>query len=90
MGKIDSKENGTKGKIAAWALSPEQVAAELGTDVTSGLTSAQVAQLKAKYGSNELAKAPGKPLWKLVLEQFDDMLVKVCCVVITAFHTVAG
>ena len=34
-------------------------------------------QQRAKYGWNELAKQPGKPLWRLVLEQFDDMLVKV-------------
>jgi hypothetical protein len=35
---------------------------------------------RAKYGFNELEKAPGTPLWKLILQQFDDTLVKVSTV----------
>jgi magnesium-transporting ATPase (P-type) len=36
----------------------------------------QVAASRAKHGFNELDKEEGKPLWKMVLEQFDDALVK--------------
>ena len=32
---------------------------------------------RARYGPNELEKEEGTPLWKLVLEQFDDLLVKI-------------
>ena len=34
-------------------------------------------EARETFGHNELTKQPGKPMWKLVLEQFDDMLVKV-------------
>ena len=61
----------------AWARSVEETVRHHGVDMSSGLTEEQVAQQRAKYGWNELAKQPGKPLWRLVLEQFDDMLVKV-------------
>ena len=61
----------------AWVHSPEQTAAHHGVDLDVGLTSLQVEDQRRKYGCNELEKTPGKPLWKLVLEQFDDMLVKV-------------
>lgn len=65
------------GEFAPWTLTSQQVARELGTDITHGLTSSQVAEQREKHGYNELEKEPPTPLWKLVLEQFDDMLVKV-------------
>ena len=34
----------------------------------------------AQYGPNELTKEPPTPLWRLVLEQFDDALVKMLLV----------
>jgi Ca2+-transporting ATPase len=42
-----------------------------------GLTSAKVEKLRAEFGTNELDKEEGTPLWKLVLQQFDDLLVKI-------------
>lgn len=62
---------------APWTKSAEQVAEELGVDVRVGLDEAEVAARQARFGLNELRKEPGKPMWRLVLEQFDDMLVKV-------------
>ena len=64
-------------QFPAWVRSPEQTAAHYGVSLEVGLTSEQVEEARSTYGWNELEKAPGKPLWKLVLEQFDDMLVKV-------------
>ncbi len=64
-------------QFPAWVRSPEQTAAHYGVNLEVGLTSEQVEEARRSYGWNELEKAPGKPLWKLVLEQFDDMLVKV-------------
>lgn len=42
---------------------------------TAGLSSAQVASARRKYGSNSLPEDPPTPLWQLVLEQFKDQLV---------------
>jgi len=42
-----------------------------------GLSSDQVKKNTAKYGPNELPAEEGKTLWQLVLEQFDDLLVKI-------------
>ncbi len=61
----------------AWAHSVEQVADHYKVDLQDGLTDEQVATAREQFGRNELEKQPGKALWKLVLEQFDDMLVKV-------------
>jgi P-type Ca2+ transporter type 2C len=61
----------------AWCHPIEDVLKYHGTNITEGLTDEQVAQKLERYGFNELEKQPGKPLWRLVLEQFDDMLVKV-------------
>ena len=60
----------------AWVSTTEDVAKHHGVDVTTGLTASQVAEKRAQHGYNELEKEPGKSLFALVLEQFDDMLVK--------------
>jgi len=62
---------------ASWSKEPEEVFAAHGTHKTGGLTSAQVTKLQAEFGLNELDKEEGTPLWKLVLQQFDDLLVKI-------------
>merc|ERR1711931_76421 len=46
-------------------------------DETSGLTDSQVAANQEKYGPNEMPAEEGKSLWELILEQFDDLLVKI-------------
>ncbi len=69
-----------RGQYPAWVRSPQETAQHYGVDVEAGLSARQVEEHRAKYGWNELEKPPGKPLWKLVLEQFDDMLVKVILV----------
>lgn len=61
----------------AWAHTTGEVLSHHQTDALSGLSDAQVEAQRIKYGYNELEKEPGTPLWKLVLAQFDDMLVKV-------------
>ena len=48
-----------------------------GTSITTGLTTSQLESKHAEYGYNELDKEDPTPLWKLVLEQFDDTLVKI-------------
>uniref|UniRef100_A0A5S6QJ13 Calcium-transporting ATPase n=1 Tax=Trichuris muris TaxID=70415 RepID=A0A5S6QJ13_TRIMR len=46
-------------------------------DPERGLSDAQVEQIRAKHGYNELPAEEGKQLWQLILEQFDDLLVKI-------------
>ena len=41
----------------------------------TGLTNEQVTQNLKKYGKNELPEDEKTPLWKLILEQFQDQLV---------------
>ena len=62
----------------AWALPVDEVLRQHGVqDVSVGLSSGEVEARREQYGFNELRKQPGTPLWKLILEQFDDTLVKV-------------
>ncbi|ESQ37777.1 hypothetical protein EUTSA_v10028380mg [Eutrema salsugineum] len=63
--------------FSAWSWSVEQCLNEYNTTLDKGLTCEDVQIRRQKYGYNELAKEKGKPLWHLVLEQFDDTLVKI-------------
>jgi Ca2+-transporting ATPase len=58
----------------------ETLLKHLGTDEYSGLSTEQAESCLQKYGYNELAKEEATPLWKLVLEQFEDTLVKILLV----------
>ncbi|KAI8472408.1 MAG: hypothetical protein J3K34DRAFT_453784 [Monoraphidium minutum] len=49
-------------------------------DCTRGLSAFDVQAARARYGRNELAPDEGTPLWKLILKQFDDLLVKILIV----------
>mmetsp|Transcript_9645 Transcript_9645/g.24917 ORF Transcript_9645/g.24917 Transcript_9645/m.24917 type:complete len:1066 (-) Transcript_9645:13-3210(-) len=63
--------------MPSWSQSPEQVLTSHKVTLAKGLSSAQIEKLKAEYGPNELEQEEGTPLWKLVLQQFDDLLVKI-------------
>lgn len=70
----------TKGGLdfCPWTVSAGEALQRLSVaDPGVGLTSEEAHARLERDGPNELDKEPGKPLWKLVLEQFDDMLVKV-------------
>ncbi|XP_036333353.1 calcium-transporting ATPase sarcoplasmic/endoplasmic reticulum type isoform X2 [Rhagoletis pomonella] len=59
------------------AKTVEQALNFFGTDAERGLTLEQVKSNQKKYGPNELPTEEGKTIWQLVLEQFDDLLVKI-------------
>ncbi|KAF8024515.1 hypothetical protein BT93_F1632 [Corymbia citriodora subsp. variegata] len=61
----------------AWSCSVEQCLKEYKVKLDKGLSSYEVEKLRERYGWNELSKEKGKPLWRLVLDQFDDILVKI-------------
>lgn len=55
----------------------DELCEHFGVDPAKGLSSEAVEQKRAEFGWNELDKEESTPLWKLVLEQFDDTLVKI-------------
>jgi len=59
------------------AKTVEEVLTYFRTDEERGLSLDQVKSNQAKYGPNELPTEEGKSIWQLVLEQFDDLLVKI-------------
>lgn len=61
----------------AWAREVKDVCQHHLVDPAVGLKTSDVNDKRESVGYNELTKAPGKPMWRLVLEQFDDMMVKV-------------
>ena len=63
-------------RSASTASMPE-LCAHLDVDPAVGLSSAEAEARRAEYGWNELDKEDPTPLWHLVLEQFDDTLVKI-------------
>lgn len=68
-----------KADYAPWSKPIAEVLDDVGVNIETGLSSAEVETRRQKHGENELTKEPGTPLWKLILNQFDDMLVKVVC-----------
>jgi len=55
----------------------EEVAEYFRVDTDKGLSEGQVKSNLDKYGPNELPAEEGKAIWQLILEQFDDLLVKI-------------
>lgn len=61
----------------AYARSVTEVLEAFGVDPAKGLTDSQVSEHARIYGRNVLPQEPCTPFWKLVLKQFDDLLVKI-------------
>ncbi|XP_046680132.1 calcium-transporting ATPase sarcoplasmic/endoplasmic reticulum type-like [Homalodisca vitripennis] len=61
----------------AHCKSVDEVLNYFGVDPERGLTPDQIKRNQEKYGPNELPTEEGKSIWQLVLEQFDDLLVKI-------------
>ena len=73
---------GINGKKKVLSKSTSTVSADdlceyFGVDPSKGLTPEDVEKKREEFGWNELDKEESTPLWKLVLEQFDDTLVKI-------------
>ncbi|CAM4784937.1 unnamed protein product [Rotaria magnacalcarata] len=60
-----------------WTRTKEDVAKYYNVQEDIGLSEERIRQDFEKYGPNELPAEEGKPLWKLILEQFNDLLVKI-------------
>lgn len=60
-----------------YSLSGKEVAVVLQSDPARGLDEREVKERTARFGSNELARAPRVPLWQMFLEQFKDFMVMI-------------
>ena len=70
------------GKTAWHTLEPAQVAAQLNTHLTHGLSQAEAARRLAEYGPNELQAAHRISPWALLLEQFKNVLIMILLVAV--------
>ncbi|CAF1341922.1 unnamed protein product [Rotaria sordida] len=60
-----------------WTKTKEDIVDFFHVEESKGLSQERVKRDLERYGPNELPVEEGKPLWKLILEQFDDLLVKI-------------
>ncbi|XP_051509700.1 sarcoplasmic/endoplasmic reticulum calcium ATPase 2-like isoform X1 [Myxocyprinus asiaticus] len=61
----------------AHAKSVEEVYSYFSVNESTGLTLDQVKRQRDKWGPNELPAEEGKSIWELVIEQFEDLLVRI-------------
>lgn len=61
----------------AWAKSVKDSLRHFDVQASTGLSNYQVEQNRKKYGKNELPPEEGKSLWELIVEQFEDLLVRI-------------
>eukprot|EP00466_Bigelowiella_natans_P012667 jgi/Bigna1/46678/estExt_Genewise1.C_60163 len=54
-----------------------EVVSKFGTDLKSGLSDKEVSAKREQYGLNSLEAEEETSIWELILEQFDDLLVKI-------------
>ncbi|KAG2495960.1 hypothetical protein HYH03_005890 [Edaphochlamys debaryana] len=62
---------------APWSRTTSEVLSDLGVDVKEGLTDDKVVVKREKYGYNELEKEAKQSIWSMILEQFEDTLVRI-------------
>ncbi|KAG2386652.1 hypothetical protein C9374_002396 [Naegleria lovaniensis] len=78
MASVPSSSSGSFLNTPFHTLSTDQVLSLFGVEsVRTGLTQQQCETNLKLYGRNECPVEEGTPLWKLVLKQFDDVLVKI-------------
>jgi Ca2+ transporting ATPase len=62
---------------APWAKSADELKNFFNVDQSIGLSREQVAANQKKYGFNELPAEEGKSLLEMIIEQFEDLLVRI-------------
>lgn len=63
--------------FAAWAKDIHECEKHYGVSRKSGLSTAEVENRRKIYGYNELEKHEGQSIWSLIMEQFNDTLVRI-------------
>ncbi|KAL9275609.1 Calcium-transporting ATPase 4, endoplasmic reticulum-type-like protein, partial [Drosera capensis] len=73
-------------KFAAWAKEARECEERFGVSRDHGLSSDEVAKRQQIYGLNELDKHEGPSILRLILDQFNDTLVRILlCVAVISF-----
>ncbi|GAB2272435.1 Calcium-transporting ATPase 4, endoplasmic reticulum-type [Dionaea muscipula] len=73
----------------AWSKDPQECERYYEVDRVSGLSSGDVEKRRQVYGFNELDQHDGQSLWRLILVQFNDTLVRVLLGAATVSFVVA-
>ncbi|XP_058738174.1 calcium-transporting ATPase 4, endoplasmic reticulum-type-like [Vicia villosa] len=78
-GKKENSSSDDSGSeiFKAWAKDVRECEEQFKVSVKSGLSDEEVENRRKIYGFNELEKHDGQSIWKLVLEQFNDTLVRI-------------
>ncbi|PNW83467.1 hypothetical protein CHLRE_05g242350v5 [Chlamydomonas reinhardtii] len=63
--------------FAPWSMTTAQVLSHLDVDPKTGLTDQKVEEKRATYGYNELEKESKQSIWAMIVEQFEDTLVRI-------------
>lgn len=58
-----------------WATAAEEVCRQVAADTATGLTSQEAQRRRDQFGPNELVSEPPVPIWRRVVQQFNDPLV---------------
>src|SRR5688500_4546261 len=58
-----------------WALSAQEVLGDQSVEPDQGLTDAEVAKRRERYGPNRLAAARKRSAWTILLRQFASLIV---------------
>ncbi|KAG5849623.1 hypothetical protein ANANG_G00112900 [Anguilla anguilla] len=74
---MDHRNTYCTGMDNAHTKTVEEVLGFFCVNESTGLSSEQLRKAREKWGSNELPAEEGKSLWELVLEQFEDLLVRI-------------
>jgi Ca2+-transporting ATPase len=65
----------TSSSLSWQTLSVDEVLAELHSNQETGLTSEQAASQQERYGPNELVESRGRSAWKILLDQFTNIML---------------
>jgi P-type Ca2+ transporter type 2C len=75
--KENTSSDNSDGEIfKAWSKDVRECEEHFKVSVKTGLSHDEVENRRKIYGFNELEKHDGQSIWKLVLEQFNDTLVR--------------
>ncbi|XVF08016.1 hypothetical protein REPUB_Repub06bG0188900 [Reevesia pubescens] len=78
--EINSSKPTDPDVFPAWAKYIQECEKHYKVNKKSGLSSAEVENRRQIYGYNELEKHEGQSIWSLILEQFNDTLVRILLV----------
>lgn len=72
-----------------WSLDKDEILKKHNVTAAEGLSSQEVEEQRRKHGLNEIPAHEGTPLWKLILEQFQDQLVIILLLAATVSFVLA-